>query len=217
MKRPENNTIKNVAVVGGVVLLAMWLFKKTGASDEIGGGVGDIFKNALGGIGDIIGGGAKGLLSGAGDVITNTAKGVGEGAGNLLTNVVWNAPAEAGSHYLAKFVNLTTGSNKGDTYARVGMEEINKHGLGVIFWSKDRITQDVMPHAQYSESMGRYDYIDERYGERYQSINALRAANEGTGLTIGDMAYQLAVQEGKDVSNWDLSKLSSGFRASIGR
>jgi hypothetical protein len=222
MKQKTKETGKKVAIGGGILLLGLYLFSKVrvkGGEDT--SGTQTIPESLLGGLGNLIGGTVENTLAGAGDLVTNVAGGIGSGVGKGLTDVVVWAPATLGSEYLAQWVNLTSGGNKGDKMQAEGLSALHKYGWGVIFKSQSDLDKLVSPNASpvvagsgYSTLTG-LTYIAPSNQSRAGQIQSLSRANPT--LTAGDLGYLLAVQDGKDVSNWNLNSLSPAFRNTLGR
>ena len=61
----DSKTAKNIAVYGGIGLLALYAMKKLNLSDMLGKGLGDLLGNGIAGLGSVLGGAIGGVVSGA--------------------------------------------------------------------------------------------------------------------------------------------------------
>lgn len=192
---PSSNTWKIVGIgVIGLFLLSKIKGGGQSITESIGSGVGDVVQSSL---------------SGVGDVVQGAIGGVGKGVGNVFT--------KAGAGILAPAVDTMWGGGTAAKWTKTGQQVIDDEGLGVVFWTKDRIAQYMQPKATkivegsgYKTASG-LTYIDPGSQGRAATIQQLLQS----AVTPGDAAYMLAVQEGRDVSHWNMSGLSDSFKNTL--
>lgn len=202
MKKSTEKTLTYV----GIGVVGLYVLSKYNLAGALGGGLGEVLGDAVSGLGSALGGAVEGL-----------GEGIGKGAGGLIEGTGWGV-AGVGTGILSPFVDLFAGAGTGAEYAATGKQVIKDEGLGVIFWSKDRIRQYVQPGAEkilpesgYKTPSG-YTYIDASQQSRAATISRLLS----TTANPAEAAYLLAVQEGKDVTTWNTAPFTPAFKKELG-
>jgi hypothetical protein len=107
-------------------------------------------------------------------VVTTITAGAGDIVGDTAKTLAWDAPSSFGTGILTPFVNLFAGAGTGEEWTKTGNEVIDKEGLGVVFWSRDRINQYVMPNAEKNPYSGSYSYVSPQYQGVAANMSILR-------------------------------------------
>lgn len=188
----KNNTILYIG--GGIGLL--YVLSKLNLSGAIGKGLGDIIDTTVSGGGTVVK-----------EVIEGTAQGVWHGFENIVK--------PAGQSISNSAVRVASGNaSTGDWLA--SFSPVGGFGLSAAM-AKSVLAQS-MPHSTviikssgYKTDSGR-TYIDAKYQTRAADISALLKKYS----SAGDVAYLMAVKEGKDVSRWNTQSLTDSFRQAMG-
>lgn len=214
----KSDSGKKAAVGVGIAVLAIYALSRI----KIGGD--SITEKVGGGIGDILGGAAGGILGGAGEAVSGAAGGIGEGAGKAAKSVIWDAPARLGSGILAPIVDIGMGKGTGESWRKQGLAAIDEHGLGVVFWTNDKIARTLSPRSKpvdpstgYKTSMGG-DWLHKGRTYLTPEGQAIAVANRelwDQWSAPGDVGYLMALREGRDVSRWNTSSLTPEFKQAM--
>jgi hypothetical protein len=193
MEKSTKKTLKYV----GIGAVGLYLLSKVQGSNPLA----DALNDFIGGIGESVGDTIAGGVSGAVGAVGDTFMGLSEGI-------------------TVPIAGLFMGQSKAQEKWNTGREVIASEGLGVVFWSRDRINQYVMPNAEkitpgtgYKTESG-YTYISESAQTKAARLQSIMLANPGH--SGGDVAYQYNIEHGISVAGWNLAGLTPHFKAEMG-